>query len=327
MKTRIKNNSQTKFRRVHLNMIETIVAYALSITNVVITDSITAFRALINRLRDGAVSIENLDKLSKSPITGFAAQRNTMRALVTEITLGIMGATKNYGVAINDDVLVAKMTITRSALNSMSLAAFMARVGDAIEVATPISGNLEDYGVDIIMINTWMDNYNTLRTMNTNPTTAITNRKLINANIQQQLRQCINLLYEQCDVMVLQLKAQYPDFVTGWFYNRKLRPNGHVVTKLRAIVENELQEPIEGATVMVVGMDNSSTSDVNGECTIDGVPFGSHQVVIISGGNSKTFGPYQFKKGQSRTIHFTMTPSFVAPDQVPSIVTSKEKVK
>ena len=138
--------------------------------------------------------------------------------------------------------------------------------------------------------------------------------------------QCMTMLYNQCDTIVLQLTATHADYVKGWFFNRKLRPTGKVTTKLRAVVETELSDPIADADVSIVGQELSGSTDSKGECTID-MSFGNYQVMVVNGSNSKTFGPYQFKKGKSRTIHFVMSPTFVAPDQAAGIMASKEKVK
>lgn len=322
---KIKTTTKSRFGRIHIAMIRAIVNFAMSPANLTVTDLIPGFKALINRLQDNLMIIDDLQALAALPITGWAAQKDALRKVVGDVTYSMMSATKSYAMDNNDPVLANQMTITRGDLEKMSIQDFMSTVTAAINIITPLTAALEDWGITPTGVSGWTTTKTALQGMIANPKAAITYRKTIHENIQQMIIQCLNCLNLQCDPFVYSLQSASTTYFTTWFNNRKLYPNGRVITRLRAIVENELNEPIEGATVMVLDMDVPFTTNVNGECTVDHVPFGNHSVVIINGGINKTFGPYRFKKGQSHTIHFTMSPSFVSPEQAAGIVSSKNK--
>jgi hypothetical protein len=85
---------------------------------------------------------------------------------------------------------------------------------------------------------------------------------------------------------------------------------GHISTQLRATVVDELNQPIFNALVYIDGTDRKAATDASGYCLINEIPFGQHTVTVVTGSNTRTFGPFDFKKGQSLSKQFVTVPAF-----------------
>jgi hypothetical protein len=203
------------------------------------------------------------------------------------------------------------MNISRSQLIQMKNVNLVQYVQSAIDITTPLVASLEDYNVTATMVAAWQTLCTQFSTANSSPKNAIANREAINKDIYALLRDCMVMITNQCDEIAYQF-SQSPSTVTfynTYLANRKLNPQ-HVSTQLRAYCEDELSQPMQ-AQVFIDGTDISAYSDPKtGYCLISGIPFGEHTVTVVTGENSKTFGPYDFKKGQSITKHFTVAPAF-----------------
>jgi hypothetical protein len=86
-------------------------------------------------------------------------------------------------------------------------------------------------------------------------------------------------------------------------------------TQLRATVFMR-DRHVPNATVQIVNTELKGTSDANGYCLIDHIPFGQHKVIVSIDTISETYGPFTFKKGQSLTQRFDMQPFSMPSTQV-----------
>jgi hypothetical protein len=298
-----------KVNSTHENMIRAVIGFALSAANIATTTLVAAFLALMNAIKANIDSIDTLRASIATSITGYAAQKKALKTALVEMSATIMKSVYAYAIANGDAVLAAQMKTSRSKMKKMKYVDLITYVGGAITIVTPLVASLGSYGITPVMMTAWSTANDQLEDVISNPRNAIANREAVNAAIQNTLRSCMLLLTQQADQLSRQFITIDETYYNTYWANRKL-VDFHLSTQLRAHVQDELNQPIQGAVVSVDGTELSGTTDENGYILISKVPFGTHNVTVTTGTNVRNFGPYTFKKGHSLTVHFTTAPAF-----------------
>ncbi len=236
----------------------------------------------------------------------------------------IMQSVFSYAVANNDLVLANAMLISPSQLNKMKYTDLVVYVQGAITSVSAVVGSLGAYNVTAADVTVWQTLCTQLDTLMSDPKNAIANRDALNKSIQLQFRDCMNILYNQCDTLAEQFKTNNIDYYNAYHDNRKLNPYT-LHTQLRAHTNDDLNQPVYGIEVEILVNDPNKpnptgTTDLDGYSLIEGIPFGVWQVKV----NGNIYGPYRFKKGKSLTKHYTVAPLFAPASKK---TTAKDAVK
>jgi hypothetical protein len=295
-------------------MLRAIAAFALSSANLATTSLVPAFLAVMNSVKAKLGTVETLRASVAQSVTGYAAQKKALKTTLVDLTNTIMKAAYAYAVANNDQVLAAKMKTSRSALKDKKYIDLIALAQGVHSIVSPLAILLADYGVTSAILTLWQTTTANLEKIISNPKNAIANRTAVNKDIQNTLRQSMNLVTEQADALApvfITLNKQL--YYNAYIANRKLNPH-RLSTQLRAHIVDELNQPIPGATVAIDGTTLSGTADMHGYCLLPEIPFGEHIVTITTGSVTRTFGPFRFKKGKSLTKYFTTAPALQIVD-------------
>ncbi len=309
----MKSTSKTRWTLAHQNMIASVINFCLATANVATTQLLPVFYNLINGiLKANLATIETLRALIAQPITGYASQKKALKDALVAMSAAYMKSVYAYAISNNNQVLAGQMKVSASDLNKMSYSQLVAFVKSAINITTPLVPQLTaDYMVTAAGVTAWQALLTQLSNVLTNPKNAISNRSSINKQIQNLLRDCMTTLYDQCDQLAFFFKNDPStlDYYNTYNSNRRLDDH-HLHTQLRAHITDELGQPIENADIIIDGDAITESTDNKGYALLSGITFGSHTVTVITGENSKTFGPFDFKKGQSLTQHFIVAPVF-----------------
>lgn len=310
-------SEKSKFSRIHLEMIKAVVSFALSAGNVVITNSIAAFATLINALKSNLTAIANLQDIADSPVTGYAEQKRQLRKLLAEFSAPLLRSVAAYAVQTGNDVLLGKVKASRGALLKMSNTQLTAYIAAAINSITPIVGSLSTYNITDETMELWQENLDALIGVLENPKNQHANQNAAKKGIQNLLRTCMEMLYNQCDTIVQQFIAGNRSYYDQYKYNRKLIPlTRH--TKLKLKVTDELNQPIPEVNVVQNGTENKSQTGINGETELQLIIEPGHtplyEFTISKGEQRKRTGLIQIKKGETVSITVVMAPTgFVLP--------------
>lgn len=318
----MKQNSKTKFGRVHIEMLRAVVGFALSATNLAITSSIAAWLALVNRQRDNLTAIDNLEQIKQQPIKGVAAQKKALKAADVELSYAIFSAVRAYALSINNLDLAAQFELTRSAMEKMSYEDFVQRIQGAIETVTPLVPSLAGWSITPATMTLWTNQTTALANILSGPKNKRAYIKTINENIQEILHQCMYLFHNEMDRAIYNfVTAGQRNYYNEYRNNRKLYPNGHVPTQLRLHLVNDVNEPVNGLAA-VEGTDKSGNT-VNGYINLSDIPFGYHNVLVTIDGNTRTYGPFRFFKGQSLSLTLNAEQGFVVPEAEEKVLVEK----
>ncbi|MFI5218697.1 MAG: hypothetical protein ACHQNT_04340 [Bacteroidia bacterium] len=298
----------------YLNMFRAIIAFALDAANVAITNSLLPFKNGIQFIKDTLEQIDLLQADAQKIITGYAAQKRTLRKSAVNITYMITKSVFAYAKNTNNEVLQRAMSFKKKELNQMKIQFFITQVQGAINQVTPLIGSLTDYNITQEMVDNWQQSLDDYTTILASPRTAIAFRKTLNEQIQKLVGQCVHFLSDVMDPLAINLGQQNQQYYQNWRNARRLITDGLQHTKFRVFATNDVDEPVFGITVTQDGTTNTGTTNVTGECTLFINPEGTYTFTITSGSQSISSGPVLIPKGNTITRTFIVQQTgFIIP--------------
>lgn len=318
-----KITNKSRFNRIHLEMIRAIVSFALVIAdNIPITNSIPAWKAIIDRIKATLAELDNLIEQKSLSLKGYSQQKRVLKVSLVETTTWIMNAVYNYALSINDEVLAEKMLTSKSKVERMSYEDIVPFAQAAIDEVTPLIPSLANFDVTQQMVDDWQDNTTDLLNVLATVKNYYSNRRTINKNIQTKLRECMIALYKECDTFITSFKAGTPDYYNDYWANRKLKPlTEH--TKFKVTVTDELNQPVFDVKIEQDGTDNMTATNIHGEATLQvKVHEGSGQqpvysFTITSGTQAIPSGNIEIKLGTTVSRSYIVQPNgFIIPAPV-----------
>ncbi len=312
------------FRLMHYIMLQAVVSFALALDNVAITNSIPAFKNIIDRLKAKLAVIAPLLDFNSRPLSGFAHRRKELKTAISQSGSIIMNAVYNYAVSINDTNLQAAMRTSKSALYRLDYTDFTSRMNDALNIIRPLLPNLENFDVTEPQITAIEDHMKEMITISTKNIYAARNAN--KRQIQELLRECMAIIYNEADRQAQSFQKNNFQYFQQYLLNRKLYPNSRH-TKFRVHVTDELHQPVSGVNLTQNETANSISTDINGDATlyikIEEGKKPLYNFTISQASQTKSIGPVQIKKGQTISQTIIIQPSgFILP-QTPVAVIEK----
>lgn len=298
----IKPTSTKPFSMTHENMMRAVIGFTLNPVNVVTTNSVPAFATQINVVNTNLITIDGLRASIAPSITGYAAQKRAAKVALASITADVMKATYSYAIDNGDVVLAEKMRTSQSDLEDMKYIELYQYTQGIIAVVTPLVPSLTNYNVTVGTMTAWQTASLQLNSFIANPRNQISNRVTVNKQIQALLRENMLILTEQTDTSAFVFRTADLNYYNNYVSSRKLIPH-HMSTQLRIYVLDIDGNPVTNGEVFIIGTDRSNTLDTQGYALVDHIPFGTHQVSVATPSGTEFYGPFDFKKGKSLTLH------------------------
>ncbi len=311
---------QKKVSITFLNMIKSVVTFALAPVNQVVTNMVIPFKDGINYLSGNYDTIMQLRQQAKQVITGYAAQKKSMRNLLTITSYNIMKSVYAFAVKSKDQNLQNSMHITKTALRKMKFQDFMDYTSAAITTVNGVVNKLADYHVTAQTITDWQLMWKQLNDLKTIPNNAINTRKAINTQAATLYDQSLTFIQKVLDPVSFWYAANKVDYFNEYRNNRRLKGSS-THTKCKFLCLDDLKQPIYGITVMQDGSDNKGQTDINGICSLqielhkdDNV----YSFTLSNGSIEKHTGNIEIKKGHtvSLTIEGFPHTAFSIPNPV-----------
>ena len=320
-----KITNKSRFGRIQIEMIRAIVSFALVIAaNIPITNSIPGWKTIMQKLKTLLAEIDDLKSKNSVSLKQYALQKKTMKAALIEQTVPIMSAVYNYLLSINDPASET-MIITKSKLEEMSYEGIVNFVNGIIPVVEPLVPSLTNFDVTQQQVDDWEQTNTGLDAVLGFVKNYYANRKSNNKIIQQKLRECMILLYQQGDTFITKFEKDNVAYFNSYWANRKLQPLS-MHTKFKVKITSDMDAPIFNAKIQQDGTDNFTATDINGDATLrikvkkgkDVQPV--YSFTISSDKHSIKTGNIEIKLGESVTRSYTIAESgFIipAPEEIP----------
>ena len=233
----------SKFNSAHQNMLSTVVSFALNASNLTTTQSIAAFFAIINALKLNLEEIIKIQGDINNPVTGISDQKEVIKNSLVQTSTLVMQTVYAFAVKKGDSELAKQMQMTSSKLARMKDNVFMGTVQAAIDNVKTVLPDLVAYNITETLVELWEENLGNFKAIVSDPKVAHDSIDVFKNKVQDLLRACIILLYNQADTIAVQFKAEKIDYYRGYRKARKLQPLVKH-TKLRVLVTTELGVPV-----------------------------------------------------------------------------------
>lgn len=310
---------KSNFRRIHREMMNVVNVFAFAPENISVTEGSPLLSSVFTVFKERTEVINGLAAEVALPVTGNAVQKGLAKTDVINHGLGFLGSLANFALSKNDQVMYAQVSkYSPSGLEALTGGNLAGYMQEAIDIANAIPPDqLAPFAITPALISSLQLKVTALAYLSSSTAAAIALRKARNKDLKEKMIEAMMMLYNEVDPAVQTVRATHPLYFNNYRNARKLRHNGHVITKIRAIVKDELLQPVAGVKVSVNEMSLSVFTNADGEALLH-VPFGLYTLTLTSGDKTITSPPVKAKKGQSVTLHFTMAPSgFILPDHLP----------
>lgn len=301
----------------YLNMVNTLIDFALAPANVAVTNLIVPFKNGMVSVKDNYNSIINLRNQAKEVITNFAAEKKALRKKVIDATYTICKSVYAYGITTGNQQVISAMKITKRRLNGLKEQTLINTANAAIEAVNGIIDALAPYQVTPQVVEEWQNDVNSYLNILAAPRSAIVRRKSLNTQADELLDATVTLIQNVLDPLALnyiQLNNAY--FLQYRGSRRLIGSSRH--TRFVVNCSDDAGNPVYGVIITQNGTNNNAVTDINGQAIVFiDVAHGQNPVysfTIASGSQQQQSGNIQILKGHTVTRSYTVQPSgFVIP--------------
>ena len=269
-------------------------------TNASIIATVPALVALVAAFKTIIVSILETTQLTDVNLTGITADKGNAKQHLArttsdfaDIISAFASATKNA--TLKQEVNYSYYKLTR--LRDESLVP-VCRI-----IYTRADENLDalrDYGITpqkLTLLDTAINDY---AAKSPKTRTAVANRQAHNANLRELFKQADDILKNQMDGLMKNFRTSHPDFYNAYFAAREVIDPHTTVTQLKGtVIDASDEKPIKGATVTIVELNKSKTTNLNGEYSFKPAENGTFTLKIEKPG----YAPYQKEELEIKTGH------------------------
>jgi hypothetical protein len=262
-------------------------------------------------------------------INGITTDKRNARAALAQSSFTTMSSVRSYALQNDMQDLAAQMDVNLSELQTMAYQMLIFKIESAQPVVQPLVPQLADFNITPASFLAWQTDLQTMKDLLTSTSSAIKHRKALGETIQSDMQDAMSFLENQTEPLIANFISTQPDYYREWFTMRRIDITGIHHTRLFATVQNEIGNPVFGATVTVdlytdpdTGKTYQPVSAVTtpeGTCLVSAF-FPGMRTVTISGNGivTKTFPAIEFKKAQQVDMIFEVQPQFNIPAPQPT---------
>ncbi|WNM17801.1 carboxypeptidase-like regulatory domain-containing protein [Flavobacterium capsici] len=239
-----------------------------------IKDSMPGYNLLNDSLNAKTNQIGALTGNQGLSLVGFRLNKsNSKEKLVTEI-MTIVFAARAYGAATNDNVLLTWMkAFSQTSLVRMRDTYTINYSEEIINKATAIQVDLEPYGITTDFLQKATDLWNEYKVELSIPRNRLSDRKTINSQISQLLKECKPILF-QMDALVSSIRNLQPTFWRTYFNNRIIVNHHGSVLSVRGYVTDANGNPVDKVIVTAANGERTTKTTAKGYFEFKNLPLG-----------------------------------------------------
>ena len=245
---------------------------------------VTAKSDLVNQ----TVAIRALNTIQEMSTKGKTEDKAQRKTTLADSAYAVAASTQAYASVNDNNDLYQLVNFSRSALRGSDDEIIQQRCQLIHDQANAIVADLADYGVipDTLtglqgLIDAWATNSQA-------PRTAIATRAAATEEMPDEFGKADDILKKQMDKLMANFYTTDRKFYDTYFKARKIVDAGHGPSKTTtvkgAVMDDDTDQAIEGATVIISDTELSAVTDELGEFIITKAPIGTQQFVINAAG-------------------------------------------
>lgn len=253
--------------------------------NPAIVGSVPAFQNAVALFKSKIAEIIAAVRLSDVQLSGVAVDKTARKQNLAAKAADIAGIIFAFASATKNPILKQEVRFNLSKLLKTRDDLLAPRCQNIHDKGHENRAALGDYGIEaehLAELQTLIDDYSAV-TPKTR--TAVSQRKVLNANLRQLFKDADEILKEQMDKLVVNFRSSHPDFVAQYESNRIIIDPSRTTTELRGIVTQiPDNSPLKNAVVTIVETGTSAVTDSQGAYSIKPAPVGRFTIKASAAG-------------------------------------------
>lgn len=247
--------------------------------------AVAAFMTAYNAFKAVIAEIIGTEQLVGTNLSGITAGKGNSKKTLAQTTAEIAGIVYAYASATKNETLKQEVNFSFSTLKRTRDEQLAPRCQLIHDRAVANKAALADYGITDAKTAALQTAIDTYSGETTKPRTAVSNRKTQNANLNAKFRAADAILKDQMDKLIANFAATDPDFVKTYENARIIIDAPTTATQLKGTITNAADHaPIKGATVTIVELGKTRTTDTFGKYSFKPVEHGTFIVRVTKDG-------------------------------------------
>jgi hypothetical protein len=325
----VKIKNAGRLNRVHIEMIQSVLAFVFSSAYSAITTSKASFAAVMNLIKSKMETISNLEPTAGKRVTGYASLKKRMRTDLIQNSIIIMKNAEAFAASPFNEPLFEAVKASFSSLFKLSNVALIQKLMGAKQAITPYVSQMADFHITPAVMDQWTEQINDYNNI-TIPKNEHAIQNQAKKEIHLILAEIMDTFYNKADGLALEFKTTQPAYYNLYTRNRKLIPlSKH--TKFRIDITDELGQPIQGVKITQDQTFNASITDLQGKATLhiklqEGInPL--YSFTLTNGTQTTNTGNVLINKGETVSAKIIMAPTgFIIPKEIAITKSKKELV-
>lgn len=265
--------------------------------------TLTAFNSKVSAIISTA---QQEDLVIKGITVDKAAAKKTLCQLAADVAAPIFA----FASAGGDNKLKEQVNFSFSDLFKTKDDVLAPRCQNIKDAGTANLAALAPYGLTAASLTALQTTIDSYQVKVPTPRNSAAQKKTIRENLKKLIAEASTVLKEQMDKTVVGFKAAHPDFVATYKTNRKiLDPKQSATTLNGEVLNSNDKSPIGGATIVIVELENKTSSNEKGGYEIKPIPAGIYTINISAPKyKDKTVKEIAVKQGQTTTLDFELDP-------------------
>ncbi len=244
-----------------------------------------AFQTAFTNFKGKIQELLDTTQLADTALEGITVGKTDAKLELAQIAADIAGIIYAYASVEGNEQLKEEVNYAYSILSRTKDDELAPRCNIILARGTTNLVALADYGINQDKLDDLERAINAYSADVPKPRTAKSNRKTQNANIRRIITEADEILKEQMDKLVVTFKAANPDFVETYFNARIIIDPATTTTELKGTITNQSDgSPVNNATVEIVELSRSTTSNSTGNYQFKPVNNGDFTVRVTASG-------------------------------------------
>ncbi len=231
--------------------IRTVCVFLAVAANVVITNTIAAFAAVLLTVKNKLILIDAYDQIVLNGTSGVTLDTKVLRKTMSNLAFKCAQATLAYANSVNNNTLANLVKFKPYMLNRLTKEE-IAVICQQIRNAANANAGALNFGIaasDITDLQSAIDLY---LLSSSNPRQARITKKTAGGQIKKLIKEIYNDQFKgQMDIMINTLFISNPEFVKNYFFAREIIDLGSTKTKLRGSITDSNRVPLVNVSVIM----------------------------------------------------------------------------
>ena len=273
--------------------------------NAVIIATVAAFASAFAAFKAIIAAIISTTQFKDLSLTGITVDKGNSKQTLCQMAADIAGIIFAFASVTNNNTLKQEVNFKLSKLLKTRDDSLAPRCRIIHDKGIEFLDALKDYGITAAKLAALDAAINTYLAESPKPRTAVSQRKTHQANLRQLFKDADAILKNQMDKLIVNFKADHPDFVKTYESTRIIIDPSTTTTQLKGKITNKSDgSALHNAEITIVEPTKTANSNSLGNYTIKPAPIGKFTIRVSKAGfNDFEVFDFDIKLGDITTLN------------------------